>query len=155
MSLNDSLSNVERSPNSDYAELSDIDSKEKPDDSQIHYEVPDVVRSRLDLSKAPYPKILESFIAKMDFEMTKITLAVDRKDTKALRDSAEWLKGAAGSLGLDLIADAALDIETFAKSSEFSKIQTALNAITLMRERIDQHKEESPPIVEPIDARAS
>lgn len=105
-------------------------------ESHSDYEIPDVLTSQLPMDREVYRTIVQEFAVRLESELNQMESALQQEDFETLTNSAQWLIGAAGSVGFDAFTDPAKDIETQAKVFELQQISVAFEAIKSMQNRM-------------------
>lgn len=119
------------------ADLSSEQKKTSHTVRSLDIEIPDVIRSTLNTEKKVYQDILEKFAVKFNHTLASIGEDLQSSNFKAIEKSANWLKGAAGSVGFNIISEPAIELEQLAKENNETGIRELLNLLTKLHERME------------------
>lgn len=81
-------------------------------------------------------QLAELFLEDLGPRVTEITAAVSELDAKRLHAGAHALRGSAGSIKADIVADAAGVLETMGRASKLEGVQGALDELTIAVARL-------------------
>lgn len=81
-------------------------------------------------------EVIQVFVAECPQMMAQIRVAISQRDTRTLRRVAHTLKGAAGQLGAEAAASAALSLESMAQANDLSAADQAYAALDHVLSRL-------------------
>ena len=81
-------------------------------------------------------QLAELFLDDLGPRVTEITAAVSQLDAKRLHTGAHALRGSAGSIRADIVAQAAGVLEAMGRASKLDGVQRALDELTLAVARL-------------------
>lgn len=96
-----------------------------------------VIRSTLLSKDEKFRPILERFIVRLNEQVGAMNNALEKMEYEELAELAHWLKGAAGSVGLDEFTQTADELENFSKEENLKRCESALHLISKMVKQIE------------------
>ncbi|WP_372739848.1 Hpt domain-containing protein [Neptunomonas sp.] len=95
------------------------------------------IRSKLLVKNEKFRPIVERFVTRLHEQVDAMSSAHENMEFEALAELAHWLKGAAGSVGLDEFTKPADDLEQFSKVKNLKRCESVLHLIKTMVQQIE------------------
>lgn len=96
----------------------------------------DRLASRLGIDSEDFMELLELFVTTTETDMEKIRMAVDDENPKDAASAAHSIKGAAGNLGFEDMAEVAKIMEFQGKDGDLTDFEKHLNKLNGMLQAI-------------------
>jgi signal transduction histidine kinase/HPt (histidine-containing phosphotransfer) domain-containing protein/FixJ family two-component response regulator len=95
------------------------------------------IKSSLLISNEKFRPIVQQFCERLDEKLKAVIKATTVNDFEQIADFAHWLKGSAGSVGFHEFTDPATQLEAQAKEKNNTRVNSSLNLIQKMKQRIE------------------
>ena len=86
--------------------------------------------SSLPMDDAEFRQIVESFLPRLEEQMTALQAAWERRDFEQVAFLAHWLKGSGGTVGFGILSEMAKGLEQLAKQEQADEIDDAICELT-------------------------
>jgi two-component system sensor histidine kinase/response regulator len=94
---------------------------------------------RFDGDKDFFKEMLGEFLDYESKQLEKLTEAIERGDAKVVEREAHSIKGAAGNLGAEVLAEVALGLEILGRTKDLAKAKELLNEFEAELRRLEEY----------------
>lgn len=95
------------------------------------------ITSRLDVSNPRFQDLVRRFVVRLTSKLDEMDKAFQEKEHETLSDLAHWLKGSAGTVGLDEFTEPSAELEWAAQNQQWEKVSDLLHGLRNLSQSIE------------------
>lgn len=94
------------------------------------------IYSRLAVRDARFEPLVQRFVVSLQDKLQQMTQLREQQDWPRMAELAHWMKGSGGSIGFDLLAEEAAELELECRGADVTAIHRRINSIKHISQRI-------------------